>query len=180
PAADAAGGLAERRPAPGRAIGAQGIPAVPAAGHARASHDLRRRRRKLRVQAPERAARRALEGRRRRRHRDARQEPFLGARRPGRSLERAVRRCTSPHAARPVKEYLEPARYIDSAHPAVVAFSRKHASGKSSLERAVSLYYEVRDGVRYNPFLDFSKEETFRASHCIATGEGFCVGKAAL
>jgi hypothetical protein len=27
----------------------------------------------------------------------------------------------------------------------------------------VSLYYAVRDGIRYNPFLDFSKEETFRA-----------------
>ena len=79
-----------------------------------------------------------------------------------------------------MKEFLEPARYIDSAHPAVVAFSRKHASGKSSLERAVSLYYGVRDGIRYNPFLDFSKEETFRASQCILAGEGFCVGKAAL
>ena len=79
-----------------------------------------------------------------------------------------------------MKEFLEPARYIDSAHPAVVAFAGKHASGKGSLERAVSLYYAVRDGIRYNPFLDFSKEETFRASQCILAGEGFCVGKAAL
>jgi len=79
-----------------------------------------------------------------------------------------------------VKEYLEPARYIDSGHAAVVAFARKSASGKSATQRAVSLYYAVRDGVRYNPFVDFSSEESFRASHCLATGEGFCVGKAAL
>jgi transglutaminase-like putative cysteine protease len=79
-----------------------------------------------------------------------------------------------------VKEYLEPARYIDSAHAAVVDFSRKNSSGKNQTERAVSLYYAVRDGIRYNPFLDFSQEESYRASQCIAAGEGFCVGKAAL
>jgi transglutaminase-like putative cysteine protease len=79
-----------------------------------------------------------------------------------------------------VKEFLAPARCIDSDHPAVVSFSEKHALGASPLEQAVSLYYAVRDGIRYNPFLDFTKEESFQASHCLATGEGFCVGKAAL
>ena len=79
-----------------------------------------------------------------------------------------------------MKEYLQPARYIDSGHSAVVSFSKKNAVGKDPLARAVSLYYAVRDGIRYNPFLDFSKEETFQASHCIEAGEGFCIGKAAL
>lgn len=79
-----------------------------------------------------------------------------------------------------MKEYLQPGRYIDSGHAAVVAFARKNSSGESSTERAVSLYYAVRDGIRYNPFLDFSKDETFRASDCLAAGEGFCIGKAAL
>ncbi len=79
-----------------------------------------------------------------------------------------------------MKEFLSPGRYIDSDHPAVVAFSEENSSGKSDLERAVSLYYAVRDGIRYNPFLDFSKDDAFRASHCIVAGEGFCVGKAAL
>ncbi len=79
-----------------------------------------------------------------------------------------------------MKEFLSPGRYIDSDHPAVVAFSEEHSSGKSDLERAVSLYYAVRDGIRYNPFLDFSKDDAFRASHCIVAGEGFCIGKAAL
>ena len=79
-----------------------------------------------------------------------------------------------------MNEFLEPRRYIDSGHPAVIAFAEKNAAGKNNLERAVSLYYAVRDGIRYNPFLDFSKEETFQASQCIAAGEGFCIGKAAL
>jgi len=79
-----------------------------------------------------------------------------------------------------VSEFLQPARYIDSAHPAVISFARKNAVGNGQLARAVALYYAVRDTIRYNPFLDFSKEETFQASHCIAAGEGFCIGKAAL
>jgi transglutaminase-like putative cysteine protease len=79
-----------------------------------------------------------------------------------------------------MNEFLAPATYIDSGHPAVIAFSRKHAKGETALERAVSLYYAVRDGIRYNPFLDFSKEETFQGSQCLVAGEGFCIGKAAL
>lgn len=79
-----------------------------------------------------------------------------------------------------MKQYLESGRYIDSAHPAVVAFARAHAGGATARDRAVALYYAVRDGIRYNPFLDFSDDAVFRASACLAAGEGFCVGKAAL
>lgn len=79
-----------------------------------------------------------------------------------------------------MREYLEPGRYVDSGHPAIVSFSRENSSGDNALTRAVSLYYAVRDGIRYNPFLDFSREESFRASDCLAAGEGFCIGKAAL
>jgi transglutaminase-like putative cysteine protease len=77
-------------------------------------------------------------------------------------------------------EYLSPGRYVDSAHPAVLAFSKDHANGGSERERAVSLYYAVRDIVRYNPFLDFSDPEVFRASAVLEAGQGFCVGKASL
>lgn len=76
--------------------------------------------------------------------------------------------------------YLDSAEFIDSTHPAVAAFSRKFAKGASARERAVSLYYAVRDEIRYNPFLDFSKPEAFRASSVLEANEGFCIGKAAL
>jgi len=79
-----------------------------------------------------------------------------------------------------MNEYLRSGRYIDSAHPAVAAFAREHARGATDRERAVALYYAVRDGIRYNPFLDFSDDAVFRASDCLAAGQGFCVGKAAL
>jgi transglutaminase-like putative cysteine protease len=79
-----------------------------------------------------------------------------------------------------MKEFLSPGRYIDSDHPAVVEFARKHVKGSTDVERAVSLYYAVRDGIRYNPFLDFSRDTAFRGSVCLETGEGFCIGKGAL
>jgi transglutaminase-like putative cysteine protease len=77
-------------------------------------------------------------------------------------------------------EYLAPADWIDSGAANVVAFAREHAKGGSDIDKAVSLYYAVRDGLRYNPFLDFSRDDSFRASEVLAKGEGFCVGKAAL
>ena len=77
-------------------------------------------------------------------------------------------------------EFLAPGRYIDSAHPAVVTFSKENSEGASERERAVSLYYAVRDKIRYNPFLDFASTEVFRASTVLESGQGFCVGKASL
>jgi transglutaminase-like putative cysteine protease len=79
-----------------------------------------------------------------------------------------------------VTPYLSPGRYVDSAHPAVQAFSKKNSPGTTEKERAISLYYAVRDQIRYNPFLDFSDPEVFRASAVLEAGQGFCVGKASL
>ena len=79
-----------------------------------------------------------------------------------------------------MNQYLSTARYVDSADPGVLAFSEKNAKGSSERERAVSLYYAVRDQIRYNPFLDFSDPEVFRASAVLKASEGFCVGKASL
>ena len=160
--------------------GVQGFTRLPAAGHARAGNDLRRRRRELGVQAPERAAGERWRGT------VAGDIAMPGTHHfsvldglavPSSALFAGARRLMQ---ARPMKEFLSPAAYIDSDHPAVVAFARENAKGGTPLERAVSLYYAVRDGIRYNPFLDFSNDAAFRASQCIASGEGFCVGKAAL
>ena len=79
-----------------------------------------------------------------------------------------------------MNEYLQPADFIDSGKEAVKQFAAKHAKGKDAREKAVSLYYAVRDEIRYNPFLDCSSDAIFRASDVLAAGEGFCIGKAAL
>jgi transglutaminase-like putative cysteine protease len=79
-----------------------------------------------------------------------------------------------------MNEYLKPGRYVDSDHPAVIDFAKKNAAGNGDRERAVSLYYAVRDGIRYNPFQNFMLDETYRGSMCIERGVGWCVPKAAL
>ena len=79
-----------------------------------------------------------------------------------------------------MNEYLAAGRYIDSSHPAVLGFSEENVKGETERERAVSLYYAVRDKVRYNPFLDFTRTDVFRASAVLEAGQGFCIGKASL
>jgi transglutaminase-like putative cysteine protease len=79
-----------------------------------------------------------------------------------------------------MSEYLKSGRYVDSDNASVAAFARKHVKSGNERERAISLYYAVRDEIRYNPFLDFTKPAVFTASAVLAAGEGFCIGKAAL
>ena len=79
-----------------------------------------------------------------------------------------------------MNEYLQPGRFVDSAHPAVIDFARQHARGAGERERAVALYYAVRDTIRYNPFQNFMADDAYRASACLERSLGWCVSKAAL
>jgi transglutaminase-like putative cysteine protease len=63
--------------------------------------------------------------------------------------------------------YLQPGSFIDSTHPRVVEFAHAHAKGASERDKAVSLYYAVRDTVRYHPFQNFTLDETYRAWVCL-------------
>ena len=77
--------------------------------------------------------------------------------------------------------FLDPGDYIDSEHPAVVAFARENAPADASdRDKARALYTAVRDKIRYNPYVNMRTPETFRASSVIAAGNAYCVGKAAL
>jgi transglutaminase-like putative cysteine protease len=74
-----------------------------------------------------------------------------------------------------------PTAFVDSDTPAIVAFARAAAGSRADArERAIALYYAVRDGVTYTPYCDFRSLDTYRASAVLTKGAGFCVGKAAL
>jgi transglutaminase-like putative cysteine protease len=75
---------------------------------------------------------------------------------------------------------LAPTPLIDSAHPEVLAFADRHARCGDDTERAVALYYAVRDGFRYDPYRIDLRPEGMRASAVLAAGYGWCVPKAAL
>lgn len=69
---------------------------------------------------------------------------------------------------------------IDSADARVSDFARAHDVGSDVRERAVSLYYAVRDSIRYDPYRIDLSPDGMRASAALANGYGWCVPKAAL
>jgi transglutaminase-like putative cysteine protease len=80
-----------------------------------------------------------------------------------------------------MREYLEPGRFIDSDHPALVEFAEKiRGASRDPREQAISLYYAVRDEIRYNPYAFSREPNTLKASHAVLAGESYCVPKAAL
>src|SRR5579883_3005657 len=80
-----------------------------------------------------------------------------------------------------VMDFLQPTRYIDCDAPPVRAFAAQAAAGLAGQRaRAIALYRAVRDGIVYDPYLDYTDVSVFRASAVLAAGRGFCAGKSAL
>jgi transglutaminase-like putative cysteine protease len=78
-------------------------------------------------------------------------------------------------------EYLKPTAIIDSDHPAIIAYARQAAGdSQDPLEKAVRLYYAVRDDIRYDPYYPFYLPDHYRASNVLKSGRGYCVCKASL
>ena len=66
---------------------------------------------------------------------------------------------------------LAPTPTIDSDHPAVVSFAEANTQGaRNARERAVKLYYAVRDGIRYDPYTIDLSIEGLRASATLDRG----------
>ncbi|TWO71697.1 transglutaminase family protein [Caenimonas sedimenti] len=78
------------------------------------------------------------------------------------------------------QDCLAPAELVDASHPAVLAFASEHAGEGTDRERAVRLYYAVRDGFRYDPYRVDLEPHGMKASTVLANGYGWCVPKAAL
>lgn len=76
-------------------------------------------------------------------------------------------------------KYLKPTSILDSDHPRVVQFALEAIGEcRDPRERAVKLYYAVRDGVLYDPYSPFYLPEHYRASRVLEKGRGYCVCKA--
>ncbi len=80
-----------------------------------------------------------------------------------------------------MQQYLKPSRFVDSDHPGVIEFALNHrGDGGTPLEQAVALYYAVRDGIRYNPYVFSRDPQTLKGSHALESGQSYCVPKATL
>ncbi len=78
-------------------------------------------------------------------------------------------------------QFLTAGVFVDSDSPQVIAFA-KHASAGASdpLDAVLRLYAGIRDGIVYDPYVDFTDPANYRASGVLAARRGFCIGKAAL
>jgi transglutaminase-like putative cysteine protease len=80
-----------------------------------------------------------------------------------------------------LEPYLYPTGIIDSDHPEIIAFAEeKRGDARDPVEKAVRLYYAVRDGIWYDPYYPFYLPEHYRASNVLRGGRGFCIPKASL
>jgi transglutaminase-like putative cysteine protease len=77
--------------------------------------------------------------------------------------------------------YLGPTPFFDLEHPAVRSFVDDAIGGeRDERERAVRLFYAVRDRIRYDPYRISMEDRAYQASSVIEAGYGWCVPKAGL
>lgn len=80
-----------------------------------------------------------------------------------------------------MQEYLKPTEFLDFDNEAVREFAETQTQGaKNETEKAVKLYYAVRDGWQYNPYKLDLRRTGLTASNLLARNYGYCVEKAIL
>ncbi len=79
------------------------------------------------------------------------------------------------------QKYLDPTAIIDSDHPSIIDYAMETIGETTdTIQRAIKLYYAVRDGIWYDPYYPFYLPEHYRASNVLKSGRGYCVCKASL
>ena len=76
---------------------------------------------------------------------------------------------------------LQATEFLDFHRPEVTAFAESVAGpARTPVDKAVALYYAVRDRIRYDPYDLRHSREAMQASSVLARGAGYCVAKAVL
>ena len=76
---------------------------------------------------------------------------------------------------------LRPTRFVDSDSPDITAFAAEITAGASSEhEKAVRLYYAVRDRIEYDPYGISVDPADLAGTAVLRRGRGHCIGKAIL
>jgi transglutaminase-like putative cysteine protease len=78
-------------------------------------------------------------------------------------------------------DWVAPTRFLNFEHPAVQDFVHTAiGAANTAKEKAVRLYYAVRDGIRYDPYRFRMQPEVFEASTTVQEKAAYCVPKALL
>ncbi len=87
----------------------------------------------------------------------------------------------APGKPEPGPAYLQPTPFLDCDQPGVRALAQSVAAGAGDdIERAVKLFYAVRDGIRYDPFSMRLVREDYVASRILTAARAYCIPKAIL
>jgi transglutaminase-like putative cysteine protease len=87
----------------------------------------------------------------------------------------------SVHEARDMTVYLRPTFTIESDHDQIIETAKKIITDcQTDKERAIRLFYFVRDMIYYNVNMVSVFEEDFRATRVLQWQQGYCVQKAVL
>lgn len=80
-----------------------------------------------------------------------------------------------------MESFLKPTPAIDSNNPVIIekaeSLVRKH---ENESEKAIKLFYFVRDKIKYNSYIPYHLFDYHIASKTLKRGEGYCVSKAIL
>jgi len=80
-----------------------------------------------------------------------------------------------------VPMYLQPGTYIDSDAGNIIAYAHETCTGiTGDMDRAIALYYRIRDDFTYTPYIDYTNPDVFKASWTLGQDVGFCISKAAI
>lgn len=80
-----------------------------------------------------------------------------------------------------MKEFLQFTEFLDYDNESVREFAERNSVGATTeKEKAVKLYYAVRDGFQYNPNILDLRREGLKASDLLKRTRGYCVEKAVL
>jgi hypothetical protein len=80
-----------------------------------------------------------------------------------------------------MEQYLKATEFLDCDSDSVREYAERNTSGAANdVERAVRLYYAVRDGFHYDPYLLDLRRQSMKASTLLTKTRGYCVEKALL
>jgi len=81
----------------------------------------------------------------------------------------------------PMKRYLRPTPTFDCDNESIKGKAQDLSAGQEKVaDKAKSLFYFVRDEIKYNIYVLSDLPEYYRASRVLEVGEGFCIQKAVL
>jgi len=81
-----------------------------------------------------------------------------------------------------MEKYLKETYFFDYSNPEMQAFADKIVpeNNLDDAEVATRLYYAVRDGAHYNPYVVSLDPETLTASYCLKSSQSYCIPKSGL